>query len=454
MSGLLPPNILSYTGQVVVPFMRETFDPNSHNYQFNVPTIWINTNTQKAWILVAKPMNVAVWLEFAGGAGDIISLTGNSGGAVFPTAGNINVVGDGVNTTTVGNPGTSTITVELLGDVATLYTEDSGTAVPSGGNLNIFGINGISTSGAGSTVTINGAGTMSKLDVDAHTAPGTDPVVPNGSGQITLTGAQVAAGTTSNVIRTDSLAANTCTIEIQRSQAVASSTIGDNGVSHYNSVQFSVDANGFVTLAGSGGGAPILGVTVDAHTAPGTSPVVPNSAGNIIVTGGQVAAGTTSNVIRTDSLAANTYTVEIQRSQAVASTTVGDNGVCHFNSTQFSVDANGFVSFLGATTFAWNDVSGAFSPLKNNGYFITGTATGTLPASPAQGDTIKFFVDTANALTIQASGSQIIRLGSLASTAGGTATSTLQGDCVTLVYRTSDTCWCAVDAVNGVWIMA
>lgn len=108
-----------------------------------------------------------------------------------------------------------------------------------------------------------------------------------------------------------------------------------------------------------------------------------------------------------------------------------------------------------AGMFAWNDVSGAFSPLKNNGYFITGTATGTLPASPAQGDTIAFFVDHASQfLTIRCSGSQIIRLGSLVSSAAGSAISTLQGDSVELVYRASDTCWCAVSGITGTWLMA
>jgi len=97
-------------------------------------------------------------------------------------------------------------------------------------------------------------------------------------------------------------------------------------------------------------GGTIEGIIVDANTPPGTSPVRPIIASGvqvITVTGGQVAAGTTTNVIRTDSLAANTLTIEIQRSTAAASTTVGDNGVSHFNSASFTVDSNGFVSLLG-----------------------------------------------------------------------------------------------------------
>lgn len=102
-------------------------------------------------------------------------------------------------------------------------------------------------------------------------------------------------------------------------------------------------------------------VGVDASTPPGTNPVTAATGGLITVTGAQVAAGTTTNVIRTDSLAANTWTVEVQRSQAVASSTIGDNGVSHFDSSDFIVDANGFVSLVGGTR-NYTNVDTAASP--------------------------------------------------------------------------------------------
>jgi len=52
-------------------------------------------------------------INVAGGGGSgspVQTLTGNSGGAVPPTANNINVVGSGSITVT-GNPGTSTLTI-------------------------------------------------------------------------------------------------------------------------------------------------------------------------------------------------------------------------------------------------------------------------------------------------------------------------------------------------------
>ncbi len=149
----------------------------------------------------------------------------------------------------------------------------------------------------------------------------------------------------------------------------------------------------------------------------------------------------------------SSLSINLQRSQALAAANQNKVGLSNFDSTSFSVAATGFVTLNGGG-FTWTDVSGAFSPLQNNGYFVTGTATGTLPASPAQGDTIKFFVDHATQLlTIKAAGTQIIRFGSLVSSAGGTFVSTLQGDSVELTYRTSDTCWCAIAGFSGTWTL-
>ena len=54
------------------------------------------------------------------------TLTGNSGGAVGPTGGNINVVGSG-GVTVAGNPGTSTLTISVSGSGMT-WNEVLGTS--------------------------------------------------------------------------------------------------------------------------------------------------------------------------------------------------------------------------------------------------------------------------------------------------------------------------------------
>lgn len=59
--------------------------------------------------------------ETASDIGAVTKLTGNTGGAVGPTAGNINVVGTG-NVAVSGNPGTSTLTISVSGEIASSTT--------------------------------------------------------------------------------------------------------------------------------------------------------------------------------------------------------------------------------------------------------------------------------------------------------------------------------------------
>jgi len=187
-------------------------------------------------------------------------------------------------------------------------------------------------------ITAGGAGPLLMLTGDDGV-----PVSPTLGGVINLNGRVVANATHAKAIFTESPSANTENIDVQVSAAIVATDITRVGLAAFNNAQFTVDANGFVSLIG--GGAAIDQIAVDASTPPGTNPVLPSLTGQIVVTGAQVAAGVVgTNVIRTDSLAANTYTIEIQRSQAVATSTVADNGVSHFDSARFSVDSNGFVS--------------------------------------------------------------------------------------------------------------
>lgn len=156
---------------------------------------------------------------------------------------------------------------------------------------------------------------------------------------------------------------NNITTNVQISQAIAASDATRVGLAAFDSTSFGVDANGFVTFTGVVG---IESFNVDAATAPGTDPVLPNGSGIVTVTGGQVAAETTANVIQTNSLAANTYTIQVQRSIAKAISTVGSNGVSHFNSAGFTVDANGFVSLL-STGLGVLSVSGTLNRITSTG---------------------------------------------------------------------------------------
>lgn len=146
---------------------------------------------------------------------------------------------------------------------------------------------------------------------------------------------------------------------------------------------------GIISVAASSGGTPVVKLTPQAHTAPGTSPVVADASGNINVNGTVVAAH--SIPIRTDSLAANTVNVEVQYAAAVASTDATKVGFASFNSANFTVDANGFVSASGSSGISTID--------GDNGTSVTGS-TVKIYALPQAGSSVSFIPTSATDMAL------------------------------------------------------
>jgi len=291
-------------------------------------------------------------------------------------------------------------------------------------------------------------GTVASFDIDAAVGPGTDPTLPNGAGQVGVFGVTVANG--GIPIQTRAIAANAFRIEAQRAADSTGTNATSQGLASFDDTHFVVDANGYVQLLN---GVYVADFNVDAATGPGTDPVPPNASGQITVTGNQVVAGTVgANVIRTHSTAANSYTIEIQRSAAAASSLPVNNGVCHFDSSDFSVDANGFVT-LNAGASPWLDSAGGALAL-NTGYFGTAAAVFTLPTGTANGQTVEIVDVVGGGVVVTAPGVQIIRIGSSASSAGGTCTSTALGDSLRLIFRLADVTWYEVPGSQGTWTLA
>jgi hypothetical protein len=120
MSGLTPPSTLSYQGQLATPYITEKFPPNSSNYRFPVPTIWVDTEAQVAYILVAKPDSTAVW--------------------------------DAINTI----PETT---------INTIHTPDGTTVVPTANNVNFLNGTAMNITGSGSNITFNSSTEIPWTDV-------------------------------------------------------------------------------------------------------------------------------------------------------------------------------------------------------------------------------------------------------------------------------------------------
>lgn len=241
------------------------------------------------------------------------------------------------------------------------FEADTGFAVALFNVIKILGAGGITTSATSNIITIDGSGVVPNFTLTGDTGGPLTPTADNWN----IFGGSTAAGSTPVQVNG---AVSTLTVNVQKSQAIAATDATKVGLAAFNSAQFSVDANGFVSISG---GATVVSFNVDASTAPGTDPVLPDGFGVVTITGGQVAAGTTANVIQTNSLAANTYTIQIQRSSAQAATTIGANGVSHFDSAAFDVDANGFVQLNGGGIAAT-----AFDVQAN-------TAPGTDPVLPS-----------------------------------------------------------------------
>lgn len=160
--------------------------------------------------------------------------------------------------------------------------------------------------------------------------------------ELEVLGTAVAAGTTP-VETTGS--GNTVTIEVQRSQAIASTNAANVGLAAFNSSEFTVDGNGFVSLIGASMAVDSIGV--DTSTAPGTNPVLPTVGGQININGAVVVNH--SVPIETHSRAANALNVEVQYSGSNGSSNGSLSGLAHFNNSQFTVDNVGFVSLIGGS---------------------------------------------------------------------------------------------------------
>lgn len=91
----------------------------------------------------------------------------------------------------------------------------------------------------------------------------------------------------------------------------------------------------------------------------------------------------------------------------------------------------------------------------NSGSFITagGNIILNLPSPAADGDLVEVICTTANLVAIDAIAANFIRIGTLITSGGGTATSTQIGDAVCLRFRLADLTWYATSVV-GTWVMA
>jgi hypothetical protein len=150
MSGVMPAGPLAYTGNPLL-YINKTFDPTPDNNKFTVPTLWTNTETSTAFLLVSNEIGDAYWLPLGlSASAGVQTITGNAG-IVNPSAGNVNIVGSnitGINTNgaldtlTISALASSTTqegTIALASDAEVLLGADSSKAVVSSSLANKLG---------------------------------------------------------------------------------------------------------------------------------------------------------------------------------------------------------------------------------------------------------------------------------------------------------------------------
>lgn len=88
--------------------------PTATDTQYPLGQSWIDKDSDQAYILTSKSGGSANWALASPGSSDVDTLTGDSGGALSPTAGNINILGgDGI--TVAGSGSTLTINRDAEG---------------------------------------------------------------------------------------------------------------------------------------------------------------------------------------------------------------------------------------------------------------------------------------------------------------------------------------------------
>ncbi len=132
------------------------------------------------------------------------------------------------------------------------FEADTGFAVALFNVIRFVGTGGITTSASGNTITIDGSGSSPSLTLTGTTGGPLSPTLNNWN----IFGGSVAAGTVPVQVNGS---VSTLTVNVQKSQAIAATDATKVGLAAFDSTDFAVDANGFVTLAGGGAGQTITG---------------------------------------------------------------------------------------------------------------------------------------------------------------------------------------------------
>lgn len=202
-------------GQVPNPanVIQRAGAPSSAGTDNPLGTLYINTSTDVIYALVDKTSGVATWAILGGATGAVATITGDSGGAISPSAGNITLAGTANQVTTAGSGSTITLSlpsaITAPGSITATTSVASTTTMTAGTGLTAT--TGNITATTGNLVTsASGAGLSFNVVV---TGAGASPRTCNGRvGSVTFSSVSIAAGATQSLVISNTAVTGSSTV--------------------------------------------------------------------------------------------------------------------------------------------------------------------------------------------------------------------------------------------------
>lgn len=190
--------------------------PTTSDKSYPIGTLWIDSSGPSAWELGSVVANSANWIALGSGTvGAIVTLTGGSGGALSPTAGNFNLLGTANQITSTGSGSTITFSlpsaITAPGSLTTTTSLAATTTVTAGTGItsttgNIVATAGAVNAGTSMTATLGNitatagnfvsstAGNGLVFNANSATGAAASPVVLNSrAGHVIFTSVSIAA---------------------------------------------------------------------------------------------------------------------------------------------------------------------------------------------------------------------------------------------------------------------
>jgi hypothetical protein len=387
-----------------------------------------------------------------GGGGTLNTLTGNTGGAVGPSAGNINVVGSG-GVTVTGNPGTNTLTISSSGGGGGITTLDGDSGSATGSTVTIAGGSNINTSATSATVTVNLDDTVS---ISGSMTAGTGFTATTGDVSIVAGNLDLPATSTGFAEGTINFGGSNA-IFFYNGGTYIGLDAGNSTVAGIDNIAIGDDVMALVT------GSTNVGVGVDSfssivggnsNTGIGTFSLSGLTTGshNVCVgfnSGALYESSETSNIcIGTLGVTGDNTTIRVgDPATHTLAYIAGAYGVTPTNSPQIAtIGSDGQLGSqaLPATSFTWTDVTGTTQAMAiNSGYVAdnSGIVTLTLPPTAAFGSVMEIVGSGSGGWVMAQNSGQTVHFGTQNTTTGasGSVASMNQYDSIALVCVAADT---------------